>query len=173
MEASFSAGAICSRETARAAPGIALSKREQQVLHWAAEGSEWGIGLILGLSEHTVEKFIQSARIKLPRCEANACRVAKPSDCALSPQIRLLPALAAIRKRRAVAAFASIVVVPRYSPWDPVYQTKQGTRCVLCEVPPGVLFFQLCRISHHLVSRCGAEKCHRRRTHSPACRSII
>lgn len=74
MEASFSAGAICSRETARAAPGIALSKREQQVLHWAAEGSEWGIGLILGLSEHTVEKFIQSARIKLPRCEANACR---------------------------------------------------------------------------------------------------
>jgi hypothetical protein len=35
---------------------------------------EWGIGLILGLSEHTMEKFIQSARIKLPRCEANACR---------------------------------------------------------------------------------------------------
>jgi LuxR family quorum sensing-dependent transcriptional regulator len=50
----------------RAVTGITLSKREQEVLQWAAEGkTEWEIGLILGVSEHTAEKFIRSARVKL------------------------------------------------------------------------------------------------------------
>jgi LuxR family quorum sensing-dependent transcriptional regulator len=49
---------------------ITLSKREQEVLQWAAEGkTEWEIGMILGLSEHTAEKFIRSARGKL--CAGN------------------------------------------------------------------------------------------------------
>jgi len=43
-----------------------LSKREREVLQWAAEGkTEWEIGVILGLSEHTADKFIRSARAKL------------------------------------------------------------------------------------------------------------
>jgi len=50
----------------RAVTGITLSKREHEVLQWAAEGkTEWEIGLILGLSEHTADKFIRSARLKL------------------------------------------------------------------------------------------------------------
>jgi LuxR family quorum sensing-dependent transcriptional regulator len=45
---------------------ITLSKREQEALQWAAEGkTEWEIGMILGLSEHTAEKFIRSACSKL------------------------------------------------------------------------------------------------------------
>jgi LuxR family quorum sensing-dependent transcriptional regulator len=45
---------------------IALSRREQEALQWAAEGkTEWEIGRILGLSEHTAEKFIRSACSKL------------------------------------------------------------------------------------------------------------
>jgi LuxR family quorum sensing-dependent transcriptional regulator len=44
----------------------ALSTREREVLQWAAEGkTEWEIGTILGLSEHTADKFIRSARSKL------------------------------------------------------------------------------------------------------------
>jgi DNA-binding CsgD family transcriptional regulator len=49
-------------------PGIpiGLSRREQEALQWAAEGkTEWEIGRILGLSEHTAEKFIRSACSKL------------------------------------------------------------------------------------------------------------
>jgi LuxR family quorum sensing-dependent transcriptional regulator len=66
MEATISAQAIIHRERTTVAPEITLSKREQEVLQWAAEGkSEWEIGLILGLSEHTAEKFIRSARMKL------------------------------------------------------------------------------------------------------------
>ena len=50
----------------RAVTGITLSKREQEVLQWAAEGkTEWEMGLILGVSEHTADKFIRSARLKL------------------------------------------------------------------------------------------------------------
>jgi len=41
-------------------------RAEHEVLQWAAEGkTEWEIGLILGLSEHTADKFIRSARLKL------------------------------------------------------------------------------------------------------------
>ena len=54
------------RSRSAAADGITLSAREVQVLQWAAEGkTEWEIGAILGLSEHTAEKFIRSARAKL------------------------------------------------------------------------------------------------------------
>jgi len=43
-----------------------LSRREREVLQWAAEGkTEWEIGQILGLSEHTADKFVRSARLKL------------------------------------------------------------------------------------------------------------
>ena len=50
----------------RAVTGITLSKREQEVLQWAAEGkTEWEIGLILGVSEHTAGKFIRLAHLKL------------------------------------------------------------------------------------------------------------
>ena len=53
-------------EPSRRSSPITLSNREQEVLQWAAEGkSEWEIGFILGLSEHTAEKFIRSARMKL------------------------------------------------------------------------------------------------------------
>ena len=67
MEAEFSAQPRLRRpEPARTARAITLSKREQEVLQWAAEGkSEWEIGLILGVSEHTADKFIRSARMKL------------------------------------------------------------------------------------------------------------
>jgi LuxR family quorum sensing-dependent transcriptional regulator len=45
---------------------LALSPREKEVLQWAAEGkTEWEIGRILGLSEHTADKAIRSARSKL------------------------------------------------------------------------------------------------------------
>jgi LuxR family quorum sensing-dependent transcriptional regulator len=45
---------------------IALTDREREALRWAAEGkSEWEIGVILGVSEHTAEKFLRSARVKL------------------------------------------------------------------------------------------------------------
>jgi DNA-binding CsgD family transcriptional regulator len=54
------------RSRLAATDSITLSAREVQVLQWAAEGkSEWEIGVILGLSEHTAEKFIRSARVKL------------------------------------------------------------------------------------------------------------
>jgi LuxR family quorum sensing-dependent transcriptional regulator len=54
------------REQAAVVTQIPLSKREREALQWAAEGkTEWEIGAILGLSEHTAEKFIRSARAKL------------------------------------------------------------------------------------------------------------
>jgi LuxR family transcriptional regulator, quorum-sensing system regulator BjaR1 len=66
MEPIISAQVIGSSGKTRVAPEISLSKREREVLQWAAEGkSEWEIGHILGLSEHTAEKFIRSARSKL------------------------------------------------------------------------------------------------------------
>lgn len=43
-----------------------LSRREREVLQWAAEGkTDWEIGMILGLSEHTADKFIRLACRKL------------------------------------------------------------------------------------------------------------
>jgi LuxR family transcriptional regulator, quorum-sensing system regulator BjaR1 len=66
MEATIIGHATGQRQTPKTVTEITLSKREQQVLQWAAEGkSEWEIGFILGLSEHTAEKFIRSARVKL------------------------------------------------------------------------------------------------------------
>ena len=54
------------RPRTRAVTDITLSEREHEVLQWAAEGkTEWEIGLILGVSEHTADKFIRSARLKL------------------------------------------------------------------------------------------------------------
>jgi LuxR family quorum sensing-dependent transcriptional regulator len=66
MEITISNHAVIDDKTTKVARGISLSKREQEVLQWAAEGkSEWEIGLILGLSEHTADKCIRSARMKL------------------------------------------------------------------------------------------------------------
>ncbi len=43
-----------------------ITKREQEILQWAAAGkTEWEIGEILNISEHTVDKFFRSARTKL------------------------------------------------------------------------------------------------------------
>jgi LuxR family quorum sensing-dependent transcriptional regulator len=45
---------------------VNLSVRERDALQWAAEGkTEWEIGMILGVSEHTAEKFLRTARAKL------------------------------------------------------------------------------------------------------------
>jgi LuxR family quorum sensing-dependent transcriptional regulator len=47
-------------------PKEPLSQRERDVLRWAAEGkSEWEIGTILGVSEHTADKVMRSIRTKL------------------------------------------------------------------------------------------------------------
>lgn len=43
-----------------------LTKRETECIRWAAEGkSEWEISMILGISEHTSEKHLLSAKSKL------------------------------------------------------------------------------------------------------------
>lgn len=43
-----------------------LTNREQEILQWAAAGkTEWEIGEILNISEHTVDKFFRTARTKL------------------------------------------------------------------------------------------------------------
>jgi LuxR family quorum sensing-dependent transcriptional regulator len=43
-----------------------ITKREQEILQWAAAGkTEWEIGEILNISEHTVDKFFRTARTKL------------------------------------------------------------------------------------------------------------
>lgn len=45
---------------------VRLTARERECLRWAARGkSEWEIGAILGISEHTSEKHLISARAKL------------------------------------------------------------------------------------------------------------
>ena len=53
-----------------------LTAREIECLRWAADGkSEWEIGEIAGLSEHTVDRHVGSARRKLgstTRCGAVA-----------------------------------------------------------------------------------------------------
>lgn len=48
------------------APPQSLSPRELECLHWIAEGkTAWECGMILGLSEHTVRCYLESARHKL------------------------------------------------------------------------------------------------------------
>jgi LuxR family transcriptional regulator, quorum-sensing system regulator BjaR1 len=43
-----------------------ITSREQEILQWAAAGkTEWEIGEILNISEHTVDKFFRTARSKL------------------------------------------------------------------------------------------------------------
>ena len=43
-----------------------LTKRETECIRWAAEGkSEWEISMILGISEHTSEKHLLNAKMKL------------------------------------------------------------------------------------------------------------
>ena len=43
-----------------------LTQRESDVLHWIAEGkSDWEIGVILNISEHTVDKMCRQIRTKL------------------------------------------------------------------------------------------------------------
>lgn len=45
---------------------IKITRREQEILQWAAAGkTEWEIGEILNISEHTVDKFFRTARAKL------------------------------------------------------------------------------------------------------------
>ena len=47
-------------------PVPALSPRELQCLHWSALGNDAkGISLILGLSTHTAQAYLKSARFKL------------------------------------------------------------------------------------------------------------
>ncbi|MBI5114352.1 MAG: autoinducer binding domain-containing protein [Rhodovulum sp.] len=47
-------------------PAITLTRRETDVLRWSAEGkTDWEIGQILGISEHTVDKLGRLARTKL------------------------------------------------------------------------------------------------------------
>jgi LuxR family transcriptional regulator, quorum-sensing system regulator BjaR1 len=66
VDATFSEQVLDHSHRAVTAPGLTLSRREQEALQWAAEGkTEWEIGTILGLSEHTAEKFIRSACSKL------------------------------------------------------------------------------------------------------------
>lgn len=46
--------------------GLDLSEREREALKWAAEGkSEWEIGVILNISEHTADKHLRTAKHKL------------------------------------------------------------------------------------------------------------
>jgi LuxR family transcriptional regulator, quorum-sensing system regulator BjaR1 len=45
---------------------IRITKRERDILQWAATGkTEWEIGEILGISEHAVDKFFRNIRHKL------------------------------------------------------------------------------------------------------------
>lgn len=48
------------------APGVTLSKRQRECLQWVRAGkSDWEIGEILTISEHTVREHIEAARTKL------------------------------------------------------------------------------------------------------------
>jgi LuxR family quorum sensing-dependent transcriptional regulator len=58
--------AITLRESDQSQAQIVLSKRESEALQWAAEGkSEWEIGLLMGISEHGVDKHMRAVRQKL------------------------------------------------------------------------------------------------------------
>ena len=55
---------LCNRGSRRKL--INLTEREVECLKWAADGkSEWEIGTILGVSEHTVDRHMANARRKL------------------------------------------------------------------------------------------------------------
>jgi DNA-binding CsgD family transcriptional regulator len=60
-------GAMTRRGGARAAAlGLRVSGRESQVLRWVAAGkSDWEIGMILRISEKTVNFHVQNAKRKL------------------------------------------------------------------------------------------------------------
>jgi len=46
--------------------GASLSPREAECLEWAAQGkSAWEIGIILGISRHTVATYLENAKTKL------------------------------------------------------------------------------------------------------------
>lgn len=48
------------------APQNPLTRREQDVVHWVAEGkTDWEIGAILHVSEHTADKMMRLVRAKL------------------------------------------------------------------------------------------------------------
>jgi LuxR family quorum sensing-dependent transcriptional regulator len=58
--------AIALRESGQSTVEVSLSKRESEALQWAAEGkSEWEIGLLMGISEHGVDKHMRATRRKL------------------------------------------------------------------------------------------------------------
>lgn len=58
--------AILRLEGGWSAPRAALSPRERECLQWVAEGKTyWECSVILGLSEHTVRCYLESARHKL------------------------------------------------------------------------------------------------------------
>ncbi|MGE3719998.1 MAG: LuxR family transcriptional regulator [Bauldia sp.] len=58
--------AILRLEGGWSAPRAALSPRERECLQWVAEGKTyWECAVILGLSEHTVRCYLESARHKL------------------------------------------------------------------------------------------------------------
>lgn len=58
--------ALCRTLLNAETPSVGLSPRERDVLSWAAEGkSEWEIGMILGISEHTADKVLRAIRAKL------------------------------------------------------------------------------------------------------------
>lgn len=47
-------------------PRARLSRREREMLHWAAEGkTEWEIGEILNVSEHAAHEALRNVRVKL------------------------------------------------------------------------------------------------------------
>jgi len=59
------AGAAPKRQP-RESRSVKLTLRETECLGWAAQGkSEWEISQILGISEHTAEKHLINARVKL------------------------------------------------------------------------------------------------------------
>ena len=59
------AGAAARRPARQILPAR-LTRREVECLGWAAQGkSEWEISQILGISEHTAEKHLINARVKL------------------------------------------------------------------------------------------------------------
>jgi len=66
LSALFHAAMIEAERPAAAAPDIAITPREREVLRWSAAGkSYWEIAMILGITERTVRFFMSNARQKL------------------------------------------------------------------------------------------------------------
>lgn len=74
--------AILRLEGSRSAPPSALSPRERECLQWIAEGKTyWECAMILGLSEHTVRCYLESARHKLGAANnSHAVNIAGKAD---------------------------------------------------------------------------------------------